>query len=285
VPESFVIALAQCESLVGTSDFDPRPGNIERAARAIRDAGDRGADLVVFGEMFLTGYRTDDFNRRWALTSAQGDPHIQRLAACAADADVQIMIGAATRSDRGQTRVRNSALLIGPKGLVHRYDKLHVGCMTMPDGRVVDESRYFDGGDELCVWATAFGLIGPQVCYDSWFPEHSRLQSLAGAAVLINISASVTGSEKSWGHLQFARAFENGAWYVVCSTVGQQKDDEFVGRSAVVSPAGDLVVEARAGVEDLVFADIDASASAEWRTHMNCFGARRPDVYGDWDSR
>jgi predicted amidohydrolase len=69
MPAPFRIALAQCESLIGTEDFDPRPANLARAERAIQDSVAQGAKLVLLGEMFLTGYRTDEWNLKWAVRS------------------------------------------------------------------------------------------------------------------------------------------------------------------------------------------------------------------------
>ena len=80
----FRIALAQVESQIGTETYDPRPDNFTRAERAVTEAAAKGADLVLFGEMFLTGYHTDEWNPLYALHVDQPDPTIDQLAALAA---------------------------------------------------------------------------------------------------------------------------------------------------------------------------------------------------------
>jgi predicted amidohydrolase len=276
---TFRIALAQCESQIGTASFDPRRANLDRAEAAAKDAVARGAQIVLFGEMFLTGYRTDEANPIWALRLDEHDETLDEVVELSARHGVHLMIGAATVRAGAPSVVHNSAILVGPTGVLATYDKLHVGVMTMPDGTEIDEARWFSPGSEVQVWETEFGTLGPQICYDLSFPEISRLQSVNGAEVLVNISASAAGFEESLHHTRLVRARENAAWYVVCSIVGEQKDDRFFGRSSVVHPSGELIVEAADGVEDLVVADINPAESAGWRARMNHLRARRPEAY------
>jgi predicted amidohydrolase len=276
---TFRVALAQCESVIGTTTFDPRPANLARASTAVEAAAAQGADVVLFGEMYLTGYRTDEANLAWAVHLDEPDDNVIALAEICARHGVHIMVGSASvRSDAPDT-VHNTALLVAADGLVAAYDKLHVGVMTMPDGTEINEARWFSPGSSVQVWDTEFGVVGPQICYDLSFPELSRAQALHGADVLLNITASAVGFETSLEHGRFARAYENGAWYVTCSIVGQQKDDRFFGRSAVVHPSGRTIVEAKEGVEDVVVADIDPTEAGRWRTRMGHLRARRETAY------
>ena len=279
--DTFRIALAQCLSETGSETFDPRPANLARAERALAEATAQGARLVLLGEMFLTGYRTDEWNLQYAVHLDEPDQTLTALVALAAKYDVHVMIGTASVRNDDPLTVHNTAVLAGPTGILATYDKLHVGVLTMPDGTVVNEAEWFTAGSTIPIWDSTFGILGPQICYDSHFPEISRVQSINGAQILLNITASATGFEKSWEHNRAVRANENSAWYVTCSIVGVQKGDRFFGRSAVIDPAGNTVVEAKDGVEDLVFADIDPEESARWRLRMNTMRARRPEAYGD----
>jgi predicted amidohydrolase len=177
--------------------------------------------------------------------------------------------------------VHNTAVLVNGDGVVGTYDKLHVAKLTKPDGEEANETRWFQAGLEAPVWRTDFGTVGPQICYDSSFPELSRVQSLNGAELLLNITASASGFEHVWEHFRFARAYENAAWYVACSVVGEQRGDRFFGRSAIIDPNGETIAEGKDGEEDLVIADIDPGRSTLWRERMNPLRARRPDAYAD----
>lgn len=279
MPGKFRIALAQCESVVGTEDFDPRPVNLTRAERAVAKAAGDGANLVLLGEMFLTGYRTDEWNPRWAVRLDGPDETLGAVVAMADRHHVHIMIGTATHSPTRPGIIHNTAVLANGNGVVATYNKLHVAQITLPDGQEANETRWFSSGGEAPVWHTEFGLIGPQICYDSSFPELSRVQSLEGAEVLLNITASAWGFEHVWEHNRFVRAYENAAWYIACSIVGEQRGDKFFGRSFVIDPNGVTVAEGKHGEEDLVIADIDPEQSAIWRARMNPLRARHPEAY------
>lgn len=279
MPGKFRIALAQCESVVGTEDFDPRPVNLTRAERAVAEAAGDGANLVLLGEMFLTGYRTDEWNPRWAVRLDGPDETLGAVVAMADRHHVHIMIGTATHSPTRPGVIHNTAVLANGNGVVATYNKLHVAQITLPDGQEANETRWFSSGGEAPVWHTEFGLIGPQICYDSSFPELSRVQSLEGAEVLLNITASAWGFEHVWEHNRFVRAYENAAWYIACSIVGEQRGDKFFGRSFVIDPNGVTVAEGKHGEEDLVIADIDPEQSAIWRARMNPLRARHPEAY------
>lgn len=277
---AFRIALAQLESQIGTDTYDPRPDNLAHAEQAIEAAAAGNADLVMFGEMYLTGYHTDEWNPRYALDPTASDPYVSQLASIAAAHDITVLMGSATRAADGSDTIRNSALLVSPAGLLASYDKLHVAHIVNEDHDQINETRWFSPGTEAPVWETErFGVIGPQVCYDCHFPEISRVQSLAGAEVLLNVAASIAGWETSWEHYRATRAIENSSWYVICSIVGEQKGEGYFGRSSVVSPTGELVVEAAEGTEDLVFADIEPSLAGEFRRGMFLDQTRRPAVY------
>ncbi|MCW2647059.1 MAG: Nitrilase/cyanide hydratase and apolipoprotein N-acyltransferase [Pseudonocardiales bacterium] len=277
----FRIALAQCESVIGSQDFDPRPVNLARLERAVQEAADEGAQLVLFGEMFVTGYRTDQFHSLWAARLDAGDPTVASLTATAARYGVHIMVGTATHSETAPGVVHNTAVLVSGDGLLNSYHKLHAARLVSPSGEEVNEFAYFSPGSQAPVWQTELGVFGPQICYDSSFPELSRTQSLKGAEVMLNITASATGFESQWEHLRAARAFENSGWYVACSVVGVQNGDRFFGRSAVIDPLGNTVAEGKDGDEDLVIADIDPDETVCWRSRMNTMSARRPDAYGE----
>src|SRR5438309_4769850 len=78
-PGNVRVALAQTESELGTETFDPRDANLKRALSEIDKAAAAGADLVVFGEMFLSGYHTDEWLHKWASTIEPPDRHINAV--------------------------------------------------------------------------------------------------------------------------------------------------------------------------------------------------------------
>src|SRR2546423_242729 len=90
------LALVQCHSDLGTESFDPRESNLERALNHIKDAAAAGVNLVVFGELYLTGYRTDEWLHRWATRVDPPDVHVEALIDASRRYGVHTIMGMAT---------------------------------------------------------------------------------------------------------------------------------------------------------------------------------------------
>jgi predicted amidohydrolase len=272
------VALVQSESRLGTETEDPRDANMERALEAIRRAADAEAQLVVFGEMYLSGYRTDEWLSKWATVIDPPDRHVQLLMDVAKEHGVHVIMGMGSFGSLMPGDVYNTALLVGPEGLVGAYRKSHVAAFPYSEG-ISMERCFYSPGRELPVFDTPLGRIGIHICYDITFPEVPRVQALNGADLLINVAASAGGFEEVWEHAVFMRAVENATWYMVCSVVGNQRGDRLFGGSRVVDPAGRLVAAAKFDEEDFVIADIDLSRTREVRARSHYFSARNPELY------
>ena len=274
------LALIQSKSTVGTETFDPREDNLARALEAIEAAARQGAQLIVFGEMYLSGYRTDEWLYKWATSIEPPDVHVQTLIETAKALNIHIMMGAATFGRFIPGDVYNSTLFVGPTGLLGVYRKSHVAAFSSSEG-VVMERCFYSPGKELPVFDTPFGRIGIHICYDITFPEVSRVQALKGAELLVNTSASSAGLEQFWEHALFMRAAENATWYVVCSVVGEQREDILFGGSRIVDPTGQVVAAGKLNEEDVIIADIDLSLTRKERVSSHLFNARQPALYAE----
>lgn len=273
------VALVQSESELGTEDHDPRDANLERALVRIAEAAAQGADLIVFGEMYLSGYRTDEWLHKWATVIDPPDSHVQRLVAAAGEHGAHIIMGMGTFGSPMPGDVYNTALLVGPGGVVGAYRKTHVAAFPYSEG-VAMERCFYSPGKALPVFETPLGKIGIHICFDMNFPEVARTQALKGAELLVNVSASAGGFEETWVHGLFMRAVENCSWYMVCSVVGIQRGDRLFGGSRVVDPGGNVVAAGKFDEEDLVIADIDLSLAREARSKSHIFNLRQPEIYG-----
>ena len=275
---SIRLALVQSESTLGTESFDPRKDNLERAISAIRDVKREGAELVVFGEMYLTGYRTDEWLTKWASMVDPPDADISALVAEAKRQDIHIIIGAATYGGFIPGDVYNSAIVIGPTGVLGVYRKTHVASFPY-SGKISEEGCFYSPGYELPVFDTPLGRIGVHICYDIAFPEVSRVQALKGAELLINVSASVDAFKEWWTHNLYVRAVENASWYAICSVVGEQRGDILFGGSRVVDPTGTVIVEGKHNEEDVLIVDVDLEQAREQRATTHAFSIRQPALY------
>jgi predicted amidohydrolase len=272
------VALVQSESRLGTEFDDPRDANMKRALDAIRDAVSAGAQLVVFGEMYLSGYRTDEWLSKWATVIDPPDRHVQALMDAARAHDVHVIMGMGTFGATMPGDVYNTALLVGPQGVIGAYRKAHVAAFPYREG-VAMERCFYSPGRELPVFDTPLGRIGIHICYDITFPEVARVQALKGADFLVNVSASAGGFEEVWVHALFMRAIENATWYMVCSVVGNQRGDRLFGGSRVVDPSGQVVAAGKFDEEDMVIADLDLSRTRQVRSRGHTYSVRNPELY------
>jgi predicted amidohydrolase len=273
------IGICQLTSAIGSADYDPRPDNLDKALNAIADTAEQGAKLIVFGEIFLNGYETNEFTPLYLLAESDDDPYVARLVQEARARDVHIIMGASTHKGAFPGQAYNSALLIGPDGLVGVYSKTHVASFAF-DGRVAAEKAWWCPGEDIPVFETPLGRIGIEICYDNSFPEVSRTLTLKGAELIVNISAAVAGFEDHWTKHLYVRSSENVVWFLHVSIVGLQRHFETFGWSRLFSPKGEVVFEAPHGQEAVAVTRIDLDELYTARGQMAPFYNRNPSLYG-----
>jgi predicted amidohydrolase len=214
----------------------PELGDVKANIAQVVDALQReAADLVVFPELFLTGYLMRDALHNLALDP--DGPEIGELVDACRTTGKRLIVGAPMQSRvRGSTT--NSALLIGPEGIEGRYDKRY-----LPTFSVFEEDTYFcegTGGPVFTVPTPDGGevRVGVNICYDLFFPEITKAQALAGADVLVCISASPSISRKYFEVLFQARAVETTSYVLYTNLVGPMDTLQFWGGAQAYSPLG-----------------------------------------------
>jgi predicted amidohydrolase len=192
--------------------------------------------------------------------------------------NVTVIIGAATMGEFMPGDIYNSAVLVGPTGVLGVYRKTHIA--GFPTERYISMERcFYSPGRELSVFDTPVGRLGVHICYDISFPEVARVQALLGAELLVNVSASSSGTEEYWSHATHVRAVENASWYAVCSVVGNQRGSILFGGSRVIDPTGSVVAMGTLHEEDLVIADVDLDVVRRVRAARHLFSIRQPELY------
>jgi predicted amidohydrolase len=171
------------------------------------------------------------------------------------------------RDDRYPGHVFNTTCLIGPDGLLTRYRKVHPWIPWEVHASPHDLPAY---AEELFPVAdTEIGRLGAATCYDWLFPEAIRQLALAGAEVLIRVSAymdpwGATPPMDWWTVVNRCRALENMA-YVVASNQGARAEHyppfSWPGGSMVVDYDGRILSQADPGPgEKIVVGPIDVAA-------------------------
>jgi predicted amidohydrolase len=208
------------------------------------------SDLIVFGELFLTGYLChDSFSR---LAEYASGPSVQRISKLSQRNNCYVVFGMPEKSANVRGIVYNTAVLTHPDGKVDYYRK-----WVLPNFGPFEEKRHFQSGSELPVFSTKIGKVGLLICYDIFFPEISKTYALKGGEILCCISASPTIARDYFEKVMMARAIENTAFFIYTNLVGVQGNLTFWGGNAVISPRGELLAKGKYFKEQIVDCDID----------------------------
>ncbi|WP_338884924.1 NAD+ synthase [Xenorhabdus sp. TH1] len=174
------IALAQLNWLVGDIE-----GNSERMLQTVREQQAKGADLVMFSELALSGYFPEDLLFRSDLHQRCRE---QLVRLQQASAQVGILVGHPWQQDG---KLYNALSLFWRGEIVARYFK-----QLLPNYGVFDEERYFDAGDQNCVIPFKGYNLGLLICEDLWFDAPIDALKQAGAEIVLSINASPYNREK-----------------------------------------------------------------------------------------
>lgn len=210
----------------------PALGDVDANVQAVAKALDTDDDLVVFPELFLTGYNIGDDVQRLAFTD--GDERLGPLVDAAKKHATHLVVGAPYSPRSGITY--NAALCIDDEGSLTWVPK-----RALPTFTTFREGLFFAHGDDQPVWRTRLGAFGIGICYDLYFPEFHKRQALDGADILLNISASPSASRRFFETILPARAVENACFMLYSNNVGSQDGIVFWGGSQAYGPRGDLL--------------------------------------------
>ena len=258
------IALAQVNATVGDLD-----GNAELIVAWTRRAAERGARVVVFPEMMLTGYPVEDLALRASFVEAS----IATLHAVAARLGAEGLGGIAVVTGYLDRRTDLAARTGLPAGAPQDAAALIYGGRVvitsakhhLPNYGVFDEFRYFVPGDTLPVFRvpTADGQsveVAIAICEDLWQdggPVSVCRRSGAGLLVVPNASPYERGKDDVRLDLVVRRAREAGSALAYANMVGGQDELVFDGDSILVAADGTLLARGPQFEEALVVADLD----------------------------
>ncbi|MGH3229242.1 MAG: NAD+ synthase [Streptosporangiaceae bacterium] len=262
------IALAQVNATVGDLD-----GNAELIVAWTRRAAERGARVVVFPEMMLTGYPVEDLALRASFVEAS----IATLHAVAARLEAEGLGGIAVVTGYLDRRADLAARTGLPAGAPQDAAALIYGGRVvitsakhhLPNYGVFDEFRYFVPGDTLPVFRvpTPSGEsveVAIAICEDLWQdggPVSVCRRSGAGLLVVPNASPYERGKDDVRLDLVVRRAREAGSALAYANMVGGQDELVFDGDSILVTADGTLVARGPQFTEALVVADLDLPAA------------------------
>lgn len=234
-------ALAQLSPTVGD-----KKKNLRKLEKTVAKSG---ADLVLAGELFLTGYMARDAFAR--LAEPVDGPSVRAVCAMAEEHSAHIVFGMPER-EAGTRRLYNTSVLVTPEGRTVAYRKVYPANFGP-----FEEGLYFGRGSELPLVDTKLGKIGLLICYDSFFPELAKAYALKGADLLAIISASPATSKPFFDRILPARAIENALYVLYANLVGTELNIVFQGGTQAIGPRGEDLGRAKDFVEGTVIAEVD----------------------------
>ncbi len=276
--------------------------NIEHAVARVREAADRGAQIISLQELFNAPYFCQSQTaERFDIAEPIPGPAVERMQKVAQDLAIVLIVPIFERQAAGV--YRNSAAIVDADGsTLGVYRKMHI-----PDDPLFYEKYYFTPGDShlshdgdhkgangFRVWNTRYAKIGVLICWDQWYPEAARINALLGAEILFYPTAiGWHPAEKAefgaaqvdaWRTAQRAHAIANGVFVAAANRVGHEEEKgtdgiEFFGHSFICDPFGRILTEAGTDPTVLV-AKCDRGLIEDTRRNWPFLRDRRIDAYG-----
>jgi len=243
VTDRLRIALAQLNPKVGDLK-----GNLALGRKALADAVEAKADILMFSELFLTGYFPEDlfFKRQFvddAIAAAR------ELTAATAGTNVSLVLPTVWRDEEG---LRNAVILAENGRVTARRFK-----RELPNDDVFYERRYFVPG-ELAEPVTIKGVsIGIPICEDIWHADVCEHLVDNGARLLLcpNGSPYWRNKQDMRKELVLARVNEDNVPLLYLNQVGGQDELVFDGASFAIEPGGRLALQGKSFEEDFIVSD------------------------------
>jgi predicted amidohydrolase len=241
--------------------------NLDLMKQSAAIAAERGADLLIFPEMYLSGYNIDSDLKYLAETP---DGPASRIASTIArESNISLLYGYPEKAPDG---IFNSALLI------NRHGEIQVNCRKTHLYGSQEKQRFLPG-DRLTTTELGGAMVGILICYDVEFPEAVRTLTLAGADLIAVPTALMKPFCRIIDIVIAARAYENQVYVAYANRCGSEGNLDYCGRSTVAGPDGNIIVQAGTGAE-ILYAEIEKTTLVDERRENPVLADRRPELYG-----
>lgn len=259
--------------------------NLSDHLRWVGRAARRGARLVLFPELSLSGYSSKPFMLDAAMRL--DDRRCRKLMRAARQHHLFIAFGLPLRRGR---KLYISHALVGPGGLVGHYEKVHLA------GAAAGEGRTYAAGSRFRVFGVEGVSVGINICADGRHPGSSLSVAHLGAQIILHPHGNAVGrlglNPRDWSNKKRAylgpRAVDTCTYTAICNSVGSFRGRDgqmvhFSGGALILGPDGKFVarLETTTRRAGMVVADLDIP-----RPREKCrFAHRRPEVYVEALSR
>ena len=253
-----------------------KPDNLARAARLVKEAASKGANIVALPECFNSPYGTSYFPE---YAEAIPGPSTDALVKSAKDSGVFLIGGSIPEKDGD--KIYNTCTVYNPNGeMIAKHRKMHLFDIDVPGKIRFQESETLSPGNSFTVFDTPYCKVGIGICYDIRFAEMAQIYGKKGCQLLVYPGAfNMTTGPAHWELLQRARALDNQLYIAAVSPARDEKASYVAwGHSSVVSPWGEVVATTE-HEECIVYTEIDPSYVEQIRNQIPVSVQRRKDIY------
>lgn len=276
------IELGHIIGLIQMSMSERVDDNLCKALSMIKEAAERDADIVCLPELFMTRYFPQNASGKpahWEIIPGEVTRTLSEIAK-----KYRIILVAGSICEYSNNRFYNTSLVFDSDGrLLGRYRKMH-----LPQDECFYERNYFSPGNlGYRVFKTSIGNIGVSICYDQWFPETARINTLMGADIIFYPSAIgvVDGIDQeegdwkeAWITVHRGHAISNAIIVAAVNRAGKEGRINFWGSSFICDSFGKIL--AMAGKEEeILLAEVDFEMNRRVRTGWGFLDNRRPSTY------
>ncbi|MGN1341354.1 MAG: nitrilase-related carbon-nitrogen hydrolase [Oscillospiraceae bacterium] len=247
-------------------EWESKTANMTSCRTAMEQAAGKGAQLVVFPELSLTGFTMNP-----ELAEPENGDTVEFFTQITREFGTAAGFGFACVHDG----VITNRFCIADKGVITAsYDKLHPFSYG-------GECSVYSHGNRLVTAKVCGEIVGLSVCYDLRFPEVYQALSRSCSVILVIANWPDKRSEH-WKTLLKARAIENQCYIAGCNRCGNGGGLSYSGDSAVYSPEGELICAAEPYKQQLIFADVRRDVCTSVQGSFPLKQDRRRELYKDF---
>lgn len=224
--------------------------NVARAVSKIREAKEKGAELISLPECFNSPYGTNYFPEYAEPIPGETTNLLSQIAK-----ELKIVLVGGTIPERDGDKLYNTATVWGHNGeLLAKYRKMHLFDIDIPGEITFKESDSLTAGDGFATINVKDFKIGLGICYDVRFEEQAKLYRKKGCNMLIYPGAfNMKTGPLHWELLARSRANDNQLYTVMTSPARDIKASYIAwGHSICVDPWGKILHQSEADEEVFV---------------------------------
>lgn len=259
--ENITVSLAQLSPKLGDKQY-----NFEQIEKTFIDAKKEKSQLVVFPELFLSGYSVGE--QLEEISETINGPYMKKVRQLCKQYEINTILSFPEDGEDGNYYISSSFIdengdVLGTYRKVHLFD---------------EERNYFAAGSSFEVIDTPLGSIGMMICFDVEFPEIARALALKGVDFIVIVNANMHPYEMHHHIYARSRAMENEVPVIICNRVGKEEHLDFCGDSMLIDAHGEILLSLK-DKEQVQSVELPINQSLDPK--MNYINSRRNELYSD----